>query len=143
MDIPAGSGCPFRIKKARRLRRAVKTRLTIRVSVFVRESVPYKRTSCNTDVSSIVGITRCRPRDNNFIGLCVDVKLSNAMLETFAKYQMSDEDIALIQRETQGIVTKAVLMQKIRGSLSSIGRIALFIGGGIALYLLIRKFKEQ
>ena len=72
-----------------------------------------------------------------------DVKLSNAMLETFAKYQMSDEDIALIQRETQGIVTKAVLMQKIRGSLSSIGRIALFIGGGIALYLLIRKFKEQ
>lgn len=72
-----------------------------------------------------------------------DVKLSNAMLETFAKYNMTDEDIALIQRETQGIVTKAVLMQKIRSSLGSVGRILLFVGGGVALYFLMKKFKEE
>ena len=61
-----------------------------------------------------------------------DVELSRKMLQIFEKYQMTEEDIAIIQQETQGIVTKRVLMEKINNWL---GNTKLLIIGGLAVLL--------
>lgn len=61
-----------------------------------------------------------------------DVELSRKMLQIFEKYQMSEEDIAIIQQETQGIVTKRVLMEKINNWL---GNSKMLIVGGLAVLL--------
>lgn len=61
-----------------------------------------------------------------------DVELSRKMLEIFKKYQMTEEDIAIIQQETQGIVTKRVLMEKINNIL---GNAKMLIVGGLVAYL--------
>ena len=61
-----------------------------------------------------------------------DVELSRKMLQIFEKYQMTEEDIAIIQQETQGIVTKHVLMEKINNWL---GNTKLLIIGGLAVLL--------
>lgn len=61
-----------------------------------------------------------------------DVELSRKMLKIFEKYQMTEEDIATIQQETQGIVTKRVLMEKINNWL---GNTKMLIIGGLAVLL--------
>lgn len=61
-----------------------------------------------------------------------DVELSRKMLQIFEKYQMTEEDIATIQQETQGIVTKRVLMEKINNWL---GNTKMLIVGGLAILL--------
>ena len=61
-----------------------------------------------------------------------DVELSRKMLQIFEKYQMTEEDIAIIKKETQGIVTKRVLMEKINNWL---GNSKMLIVGGLAVLL--------
>lgn len=61
-----------------------------------------------------------------------DVELSRKMLQIFEKYQMTEEDVAIIQQETQGIVTKRVLMEKINNWL---GNTKMLIVGGLAILL--------
>lgn len=71
-----------------------------------------------------------------------DVELSREMLRVFEKYNMTEEDIAIIQRETQGIVTKAVLMEKIRTTFANYKN--LIIGAALAYvgYTLYQKYKK-
>ena len=61
-----------------------------------------------------------------------DVELSRKMLQIFEKYDMTEEDIATIQQETQGIVTKRVLMEKINNWL---GHTKMLVVGGLAVLL--------
>lgn len=61
-----------------------------------------------------------------------DVELSRRMLQIFEKYQMTEEDIATIQQETQGIVTKRVLMEKIN---NWFGNAKMLIVGGLAVFV--------
>lgn len=61
-----------------------------------------------------------------------DVELSKKMLQTLAKYNISDEDMRIIEQETQGIVTKHVLMEKINNWL---GNTKMLIIGGLAVLL--------
>ena len=71
-----------------------------------------------------------------------DVKLSREMLKIFEKYNMTEEDIAIIQQETQGIVTKAVLLQKIQTTFGNYKN--LIIGAALAYtgYTLYNKYKK-
>lgn len=71
-----------------------------------------------------------------------DVKLSREMLKIFEKYNMTEEDIATIQQETQGIVTKAVLLQKIQTTFGNYKN--LIIGAALAYtgYTLYNKYKK-
>ena len=71
-----------------------------------------------------------------------DVKLSREMLKIFEKYNMTEEDIATIQQETQGIVTKAVLMEKIRTTFGNIKNILLYGALGYVGYQLYKKYKK-
>ena len=71
-----------------------------------------------------------------------DVELSRKMLQIFEKYQMTEEDIATIQQETQGIVTKAVLLQKIK---TTFGNYKNLLIGAAVVYLgftLYNKYKN-
>ncbi len=67
-----------------------------------------------------------------------DVELSKEMLTIFEKYKMTDEDIATIERETQGIVTKAVLMSKIKTTFGSLSNILLIAAGAVGFYYLLQ-----
>lgn len=67
-----------------------------------------------------------------------DVKLSNEMLKVFAKYNMSDQDIALIEQETKGLVTRARLLEKIKGVGSALKNILLLAAGGALLWWLMK-----
>lgn len=71
-----------------------------------------------------------------------DVKLSKKMLEVFEKYKMTDEDVAIIQKETQGIVTKATLMQKIKTGASSYKNIIIIAALAFAGYTLYKNYKK-
>lgn len=70
-----------------------------------------------------------------------DVELSREMLKVFEKYNMSEEDIAVIEEETQGIVSKAVLLEKINTTFGNIKTIV--IGAALAYvgYKLYEKYK--
>ena len=60
-----------------------------------------------------------------------DVELSRKMLKVFEKYNMTDEDIALIEKETQGIVTRKVLLEKINNFIGNTKKLLLI---GLAAY---------
>lgn len=61
-----------------------------------------------------------------------DVELSRKMMKIFEKYNMTEADIQTITRETQGIVTRKVLMEKINNFLGNTKM--LIIGAGL-LYI--------
>ena len=71
-----------------------------------------------------------------------DVKLSKKLLQTLAKYNVSEEDMAIIEQETQGIVTKAVFMQKIKTTLSNYKNIILLGALGYIGYELYNRYNK-
>lgn len=71
-----------------------------------------------------------------------DVELSKKMLQTLAKYNISEEDMRIIEQETQGIVTKAVLMEKINTTFGNIKNILLYGALGYVGYQLYKKYKK-
>lgn len=71
-----------------------------------------------------------------------DVELSKKMLQTLAKYNISDEDLRIIEQETQGIVNKAVFMEKINTTFGNIKNILLYGALGYVGYQLYKKYKK-
>lgn len=71
-----------------------------------------------------------------------DVKLSKKLLQTLAKYNISEEDMAIIEQETQGIVTKAVFMQKIKTTLGNYKNIILLGALGYIGYELYNRYNK-
>ncbi len=61
-----------------------------------------------------------------------DVELSRKMMKIFEKYNMTEADIQTITKETQGIVTRKVIMEKINNFLGNTKM--LLIGAGL-LYI--------
>ena len=71
-----------------------------------------------------------------------DVELSKKMLQTLAKYNISDEDLRIIEQETQGIVNRAVFMEKINTTFGNIKNILLYGALGYVGYQLYKKYKK-
>jgi hypothetical protein len=72
-----------------------------------------------------------------------DVKLSKKLLQTLSKYNISEEDMAIIEQETQGIVTKAVFMEKINTTLGNFKNIIIFGALGYIGYELYNRYKKS
>lgn len=71
-----------------------------------------------------------------------DVELSKKMLQTLAKYNISDEDLRIIEQETQRIVNRAVFMEKINTTFGNIKNILLYGALGYVGYQLYKKYKK-